>query len=168
MCKRQIVSIDEQASLGEAARLMRQHHVGALVVTRSDGLGQHVSGIVTDRDLVLDALAREVKEEDLRVGELAHTALVLVAEHADLGDAIQAMEHSGVRRLLVRGSSDQLIGVLSLDDLIETFSTELASLVRILRSGMARETKTEPAPLVQALLTPAIGRASWASVVVGV
>jgi len=170
MCKRQVVSIDAQGSLGEAARLMRQHHVGALVVTSSETPGRHVCGIVTDRDLVLDALARDANGEDLRVGELAHTTLVLVSEHADLGDALQAMEHSGVRRLLVKGSNDQLLGLLSLDDLIEAYAAELDCLVRIIRSGMARElreTPTAPTPIGEPLLIPAIGRANWASVVAG-
>jgi len=170
MCKRQVVSIDAQGSLGEAARLMRQHHVGALVVTSGEAQGRHVCGIVTDRDLVLDALAREARGEDLRVGELAHTTLVLVAEHAELGDAMQAMAHSGVRRLLVKGSGDQLLGLLSLDDLIEAYSAELVSLVRIIRSGMARElreTPATPAARGEPLLIPAIGRANWASVVAG-
>ncbi|TDP64117.1 CBS domain-containing protein [Roseateles toxinivorans] len=171
LCKRQVISIEEQATLVEAARLMRQHHVGALVVTSRDAQGRHVCGVVTDRDLVLDALAREVQDEDLRVGAIAHTTLVLVSEHADIGEAVQAMEHSGVRRLLVKGSNDQLIGILSLDDLIEAYSAELETLVRIIRSGMAREARANQlaaAPADQPLLIPSIGRATWASVVVGV
>lgn len=170
LCKRQVISIDENGTLAEAARLMRQHHVGALVVTSSDAKGKHVCGLVTDRDLVLDGLAREVQDEGLSVGAMAHATLVLVSEHADIGEAIQAMEHSGVRRLLVKGGDDQLIGILSLDDLIEAYSAELESLVRIIRSGLAREAREHqhaPVPAEQPLLIPAIGRATWASVVVG-
>lgn len=169
ICKRQVVSVDALSTLGEAARLMRQHHVGALVVTSAGDEGRRVCGIVTDRDLVLDALARDAKGEELQVGELAHATLVLVSEHAHLDEALLAMEHSGVRRLLVKDGDDQLIGLLSLDDLIEAYAAEFDKLARIIRSGLAREARETvaiPDPSAPALRIPAIGRAAWASVVV--
>lgn len=75
ICTRHIVSIDAQRTLTEAARLMREQHVGTLVVTCPTARGTEVCGIVTDRDLVIDALARNPMEMDIHVADLARTDL---------------------------------------------------------------------------------------------
>ena len=59
ICNRDIVTIDAQRSLMEAARMMRDHHVGMLVVTCTDAQGEQVCGLVTDRDLVIKLLAQD-------------------------------------------------------------------------------------------------------------
>ena len=71
ICSHRIVTVDSAASLVEVATLMREHHVGALVVITAGAEGPRVSGVVTDRDLVLDALARGLDGAGVAVGELA-------------------------------------------------------------------------------------------------
>ena len=139
ICNRDIVTIDAQRSLMEAARMMRDHHVGTLVVTCSDARGEQVCGIVTDRDLVVDALARMPLELDIEVGDLAHVDLTLITENASLDQAVTAMQDSGVRRLLVTDSEDRLSGIISLDDVIEACARQVGGLAGIIRSGADRE-----------------------------
>jgi len=139
ICNHDIVTIDAQCTLIEAARMMRDHHVGTLVVTCADAKGAQVCGIVTEHDLVVDALARSPLELDAEVGDLAHVDLTLIAENASLDQAVTAMRDSGVRRLLVTDSEDRLSGIISLDDVIEACSRQVGGLAGIMRSGMDRE-----------------------------
>lgn len=139
LCTRTIVTIDAQRPLTEAARLMREQHVGTLVVTCITGRGTEVCGIVTDRDLVVDVLARDPLEMDIHVADLARTELAMIAENAELDHAIAAMHESGVRRLLVSDSEDRLCGLLSIDDVIQALAEQVAGLARVIRSGQERE-----------------------------
>lgn len=171
ICRRDIVTIDAQRTLIEAARMMRDHHVGTLVVTCVDAQGEQVCGIVTDRDLVIDALARTPLELDAEVGDLAHVDLTLIAENASLDQAVTAMQNSGVRRLLVTDSADRLSGIISLDDVMEAFARQVGGLARIIHNGMDRELeahppKGEPVKTRRRPCTPDTSQGIWARVVV--
>lgn len=139
ICSHDVVTIDAQCTLIEAARMMRDRHVDALVVTCADTEGAKVCGILTDRDLVIDALARSPLELDAEVGDLAHMDLTLIAENASLYQAVCAMQDSGVRRLLVTNSEDRLSGIISLDDLIEACARQVGALAGTMRSGIERK-----------------------------
>ncbi|WP_372528169.1 CBS domain-containing protein [Piscinibacter sp.] len=167
ICTPHVISIDASGSLKQAATLMREHHVGALVVTTEGQEGLRVSGIVTDRDLVIDVLARGLNADDVKIGALAQTRVVLVSENADLAEAITAMKESGVRRLLVRNDDDSLSGIVSLDDLMDACAFEIAGLAMVIRSGIEREAgkSAASAPAAARLRIPAMGTAAWTSVV---
>lgn len=140
LCQRVIVTIGAQASMHEAAVMMRDEHVGSLVVTDSENASR-VVGVLTDRDLAIEFLAREAgSEEDIRVGELASGALVAVAGTASILEAVAAMDDCGVRRLLVTGEDGRVMGIVSAEDLLDTIAAELDGLARALRSGIDRET----------------------------
>lgn len=163
ICTRHVVTIDAQGSLTKAARLMREQHVGTLVVTCPTAQGTEVCGIVTDRDLVIDALARDVVEPDIHVADLAHVDLTMIPDTAELADAVSAMIEHGVRRLLVSDSEDRLCGLLSIDDLIQVFAEQLGGLASIIRSGREREIGKHPAapPATARPLFPSMGTAAW-------
>jgi len=168
VCARRIVRIDSGGTLAQAASLMRDHHVGALVITSETPEGLRVDGIVTDRDLVMDVLARGLDCATVRIGELASREVVSVSEEDDLESAIAAMQETGVRRLLVTGADRQLVGVVSLDDLIDVLARQMDGLAKVIRSGMQREVDEAaaappPAPVV--LRIPAMGTAGWGKVI---
>lgn len=140
ICKRQVVTIDAGASLAEAARVMRNRHVGALVVTEQADGREHVVGVVTDRDLAVEVLARNLAPAGVRIGQLATHKLVAVRGSADLGEAVARMQGAGVRRLLVVSDEGQLMGFLSSDDLLDALAAQLAGLASALRTGIERET----------------------------
>jgi len=143
--RKNIVTIDEHASLRQAATLMREHHVGALVVTASDGPAPRAVGVVTDRDIAVEVLARNLGGSDVKVGELASRRLAAVAANATIGDAVAQMQRAGVRRLLVTEESGEIVGIVSSDDLIEAIAAELGTLAAALRGGIAREAAERPA-----------------------
>jgi signal-transduction protein with cAMP-binding, CBS, and nucleotidyltransferase domain len=138
LCTREVVGIDAQASLQEAAALMCDEHVGALVVVTGEGPTE-VVGLVTDRDLALEVLGRGQSSGDVRIGHLAKSPPKAVRSSATIREAVMAMEEGAVRRLLVVDEDGGVIGLLSTDDLLEALSNEFETLVRALRKGIERE-----------------------------
>ncbi len=140
LCRRELVTIDQGATLVEAARAMRRHHVGALVVTAEADGGAQVVGVVTDRDLALEVLARDLAPAELRIGVLASRQLVAVPGEVDVAAAVAKMREAGVRRLLVAdGASGAVHGLVSHEDLLEALAADLAGLAQALRAEVARE-----------------------------
>ena len=138
LCKREVVGIAAGASLRQAAGLMSEEHVGALVVMTGDEPPQ-VVGIVTDRDLALDGLGRGGNAADLQVGHLAKAPPLAMPASASVAEAAAAMEKAGVRRLLVVDPDGGVVGLVSTDDLLCAVSEELESLTRALRQNIERE-----------------------------
>jgi CBS domain-containing protein len=102
-------------TLDVAARLMWEHDCGCLPVL--DGGGELV-GIVTDRDLCMAAYTRGLPLAAIRVdGTMAHTVIVCRPEET-VSSALRRMETHDVRRLPVVGAHGQLVGILSLADVV--------------------------------------------------
>lgn len=139
ICKREIVSIDATAPLKDAATLMRSRHVGALVVTVTQGEREQAVGIITDRDLAIEALSRGLDAGEVRVGQVASRHLASVPGTAGIAEAVSVMRQAGVRRLLVTEGEGQLAGFVSSDDLLDALAADLGGLAQALRSGIARE-----------------------------
>lgn len=142
ICTREIVSTDHTATLDQAAALMREHHVGALLVTQDTPSGPMAAGVVTDRDLVVLAMARGIAPQQAVVGQLVSGRLVTVRAEASVDDAIDVMQSAGVRRVLVTSGDGQLEGIVSLDDVLEALVDQVAGLARAVRGGIAQETAT--------------------------
>jgi len=132
------VHIPMSCNLQEAAKQMAAQHVGALIVTN---LGQpdRMVGIVTDRDIVLSAVAAGRPPSETTVGELMTQSVVTVDEAADISTAMQIMMTQGVRRLAVLRDGGEIVGILSLDDVIDALGRDWSMLTAILRSGQNRE-----------------------------
>src|SRR5574340_1419724 len=94
LCNREVVGIDAQATLRDAATLMCEEHVGALVVTTGDDPPK-VVGLVTDRDLALDVLGRPGNPADLKIGHLAKSPPMAVPSTASVQEAVECMERGG-------------------------------------------------------------------------
>jgi CBS domain-containing protein len=119
LCQRPLVTIDADQTLQRAAQLMREQHVGALVIVEPRPEGTLVAGIVTDRDLAIEVLARGGDVAQVPVGRLAGGTLVSAGADADLADAVARMQAAGVRRLLLHDAEGHLLGLVSFDDLLQ-------------------------------------------------
>jgi CBS domain-containing protein len=146
ICTRELVMADKDASLQNAAGLMRQHHVGTLVVVANAAQGVEVVGIVTDRDVVIEAVARGLDARETPISRVAEGKLAVMPGSASVEEAIAAMKKRGVRRLLVANETGQLAGIVSLDDLLDAVAHDMAELARIARAGIERES-AERSPL---------------------
>lgn len=105
------IGVDYYQSIGEAARTMRDWGIGAVLVVSN----QSLYGLVTDRDLVVRAVA-EAKNPDQPVGPLSSEDLIGVDADADAGEAARLMRENAVRRLPVI-EDGQVAGMVSLGDL---------------------------------------------------
>ncbi|OGB04150.1 MAG: hypothetical protein A3E79_14675 [Burkholderiales bacterium RIFCSPHIGHO2_12_FULL_61_11] len=162
ICKRRVATIDSASTPIQAAALMREHHVGALVVTTQTPEGLRVSGIVTDRDLVIDALAEGVDGISREIGALTSRQVASVSEDDDVPGAIAVMQDNRVRRLLVVNAEQRLVGIISLDDLVEACASQLDGLAKAIRGGIENEVvDTLTVPSVPLLLRmPSMGAAA--------
>jgi CBS domain-containing protein len=119
---------------------MREHHVGGLVVVQ-EKFGKRVPvGIITDRDLVIEVIAAGVDMGDISVGDIMSDPLVTACEGDDLLETLKMMRARGIRRLPVIDDDDgALAGILTVDDLIDLFSEQIADLARLIAFEQKRE-----------------------------
>ncbi len=140
LCNRQVVVVPRSSTVQEAALLMRQHHVGDLVVVdKRDGANVPV-GVVTDRDLVMEVMAPDLNQKAITVGDIVTPKVVSVKDNTGMFEAIQYMRAQGVRRLPVVDNKGGLVGILTLDDVLELISEELGELVKVVRHEQKIET----------------------------
>lgn len=110
---RNVESVDSDSPIAEAARKMKSLDVGFIPVI--DGNGP--VGVVTDRDIVIRAVAENRDTSQTTVGEIMSETVETISEDEDVGDAAKLMEERQIRRLLVTGGNDRIVGVVSLGDL---------------------------------------------------
>lgn len=139
ICNREVVVIDREAAILEAAQLMRRRHVGDVVVTEERGGARVPVGILTDRDIVVELLAEQVPLEAVAVGDAMSSELLTVSEEEEVMDAIQRMRGRGVRRVPVVDHSGALAGILAVDDLIDLIAEQLSDLVKLIGNEQQRE-----------------------------
>jgi len=139
MCAHSIVTADRSRTLQECAALMGENHVGTVLVTEETAEGPQAVGIVTDRDLVVDAMARGVAPGQASIGQITARRLVTVPAAASIDEAIQVMKSEGVRRLLVAAPDRRLVGIISMDDLLDALAGEIGGIAQAIHSGFTRE-----------------------------
>ncbi|GAA4595247.1 CBS domain-containing protein [Actinoplanes octamycinicus] len=110
---RRVVYLPEDTALDEAAQAMRDQGIGDVVVTH----GPTMAGIVTDRDIVVRAIAEGRPPATTTLGDIATRELIMIEQTATVEEAVQAMRSRAVRRLLVCDADRQAVGLLSLSDI---------------------------------------------------
>jgi CBS domain-containing protein len=139
-CSAQVVTVEPQASLREAAMLMRNRHVGALVVVERKGGVERPVGLLTDRDIVVAVIAVPgARPEGIRAVDAMSQPLVAVREDDNVFEAVEIMQQKAVRRLPVVGADGALRGIVTADDVLRVLSAELGNLAETLRWGRKRE-----------------------------
>jgi CBS domain-containing protein len=139
ICNREVVIVQRENTVLEAARLMRQHHVGDVVVVESrDGVRIPV-GIVTDRDVVVEIIAPGLDPSAITVGDIMVPELAAAKESIGMFEAIEYMRAKGVRRLPVVDEGGGLVGILTLDDLLELLTEEFLALGRLVQHERKKE-----------------------------
>ncbi len=139
ICNRKVVVMQREETIAEAAKLMRDQHVGSvLVVDEQDGKRVPV-GIVTDRDLVVEVIAPELDADAITVGDIMMTGFAVVKEETGVFEAIQYMRTKGIRRLPVVDAEERLIGIVTLDDLLILLAEELDALAKLVVRGQQNE-----------------------------
>lgn len=144
ICNREVIVIQRDETILEAAKLMRQFHVGAVIVVEKRNGLQIPVGVVTDRDLVVEILATELDEHVITVGDIMAPEIFTIKESAASYEAIELMRRKTARRLPVVDDAGELIGILTLDDALQLLSEELLDLAKLVRYEQKKETRYRP------------------------
>ncbi len=146
VCNPYVVTIETGRDVFEAARLMREHHVGDLIVVEEEEAeAKRPVGIITDRDIVVGLVAKDIRDlEKLFVEEVITQDLVTVEETDTVADAVDVMKEHGIRRLPVSDGDDKLVGILTMDDVLALISQEIGGMVEAVQNQMGRERTLRP------------------------
>jgi CBS domain-containing protein len=141
-CRREVVCASITTTVSETARLMRQHHVGDLIIAEERAGKRMPVGIVTDRDIVVEVIAAGIDPTTLKLGDLKLATLVTVPESASYAETVARMTMEGVRRMPVVGADGSLAGIITLDDMLWQLAAPLAALASLSERGRQIETMT--------------------------
>lgn len=143
-CSREIIVAEGTAEVGEAARLMRNEHVGTLVIVDRSGGANRPIGIVTDRDLVVEVMAAEADVGALRVADLCTRELLTAKQDDDLMSTLERMRTAGVRRIPVVDNGNVLQGLLAVDDMLPAVAEIMSNLAQLVAREVSVEVRDRP------------------------
>jgi CBS domain-containing protein len=142
ICRTDIVTAEEHTSLYEVAKLMREHHIGDVVITRSGDNKQKPIGILTDRDIVVHGIACDIDLDEVTAGDLSKQKLVTVGPGAGVSEIVSTMNANAVRRVIVDGDCD-FNGIITFDDILWALSTVVNNLSAVTERQIQREIEAE-------------------------
>ncbi len=142
LCNREVVVVNKGENALEAAKLMRQYHVGDVVVVEDKDDRKVPAGILTDRDIAIELVAEQVDPESVTVEDVMSDQLLTVNESDELLDTMEQMRDKGVRRAPVVGKDGELVGILTLDDMLDILAEALKDLVLLTGREQRRERET--------------------------
>ena len=119
-CRDPVVIIEPKQSVRDAAVLMRDRHVGAVLVVDND----RPVGIVTDRDIVMRAVIEGRDPNTTPVRDVMSGSVTAVGSDQKIDDAVIAIRTAGVRRLPIVNAAGKAIGIVTLDDLVVLMAGE--------------------------------------------
>jgi CBS domain-containing protein len=143
-CNREVVVLEQDESVTEAARIMREYHVGDVVVVRTQQGRNFPVGILTDRDIALEIVAKSADPQNVSARDAMSYELVTVNEDDDLMHAIEIMRDKGIRRLPVIDLDEALVGILTIDDVLDLLSEVFVDIVHLFDRQRRREARTRP------------------------
>lgn len=138
-CKRAVIAISDSADTIDAAKLMRQQHVGFLVVYKEGDELRKPIGVLTDRDLVLAVMARDVGAHTVTVQDVMTRKPLVASETDELSDVLQAMRMGGIRRVPVVDVRGALVGIVAVDDAIAIVTGLMCDIAGSIKSEQRQE-----------------------------
>jgi CBS domain-containing protein len=141
LCQRHVVTVRRHEELATAARMMRERHVGCLVVVEPVGAngGEKPIGMLTDRDIVTKVIVLDSDPRCVIVDEVMTRHPLTVSAAASIEEILPRMRSADVRRVPVVDGRGRLAGILALDDIFE----HLAQCVPFVAAPIRREARLE-------------------------
>ena len=144
ICNREVVIVNRDQTIRDAAQLMRKYHVGNVVVIELHDQEKVPVGILTDRDIVIEILAKDLDAAEILVGDAMSFDLLTAREEDEILETIKRMRSGGVRRIPVVNAKGGLEGIIAVDDLLDLIAEELEDLVNLISSEQRKEHKNRP------------------------
>ena len=126
ICTHKVITVDREIDIFAAARVMRENHIGYLIVTDSRSGGSTPIGVITDRDIVVKVMAKDVDPHTLTVGDVMTPEPLTAADDDGISETLRRMRRMGVRRVPVVGPGGKVSGVLSIDDVLNHVVRQLS------------------------------------------
>ena len=139
ICSRDVVFAATGTSVRTAAQLMREFHVGTLVVVEERDGRRMPRGIITDRDIAVAVVAKGLDPDQLSVDEIMDPDLVSAKQTDGVSETMELMHAKGVRRVPVVDERGALVGIVSADDFVDLLAEELTALARMIQREQRRE-----------------------------
>lgn len=138
-----VVCVDAMATVNDAAKLMRENHVGdVVVIDRQNGIAKPV-GMLTDRDITIETCAQDVPIEKILVGDIMSKPIDAASEADDIFQLIAKMKAHGISRLPVVNSSGDLVSMINANHLLKILIQAITDLTNLpdIRQQHERETR---------------------------
>lgn len=142
ICTTDVVCCAPGMRVVDAAQLMRERHVGNIVVVPDPRDERTPIGILTDRDIVVEVIAQGRDPGATRVEAVMRKPVVIAGEAEDASEVLARMRAHGVRRLPVVAADGTLAGIVSLDDLLGVVVEDVTALLQVVTSEQKRERHT--------------------------
>jgi CBS domain-containing protein len=126
----------------EAAHIMRRKHIGDLVVIDDDAGKPSPLGIITDRDIVVEVLAKGLDPAATTVGSVIRTPVVVAEATEDSTGVLERMRTHGVRRIPVVSTGGKLVGIVTVDDMLKRLAADAALLTEVISREQNHEART--------------------------
>ena len=141
ICNREVIIVNREQTVQDAAKLMRQYHVGDVVVVDERGGERVPVGILTDRDIVIEIMAQNLNAGDVQVGDAMSFDLLTALEEDEIVETIKRMRAGGIRRIPVVNKQGGLEGIIAVDDLIDLLAEQMGDLVSLISTQQRQEQK---------------------------
>jgi CBS domain-containing protein len=139
ICTHRVITVDRQIDIAAAAAVMRENHIGYLIVTDAAAGGSAPVGVLTDRDIIVKVMAKDVDPHTLTVGDVMTPEPLTAAEDDGISETLHRMRRLGVRRVPVVGARGQVSGVLSIDDVVDHLVGQLTDVAGSVRNELKLE-----------------------------
>lgn len=139
ICSPEVAYCSSDTHVLAAARIMRERHVGDLVIVNDPDGDQTPLGIVTDRDIVVEVLGKDLDPRTVRVRDIMRAPVVIAGDSEDAAQALARMKSHGVRRIPVLGEQRKLVGIITLDDLVRWLAAEAKALAEVIEKEQGNE-----------------------------
>ena len=138
-CNRNVSIIGKGDSIIKAAKLMREHHVGDLLVVEPRNGERTPVGILTDRDIVIEVIAVDIDMNALSVEDVMSYKLITANENDDLMSTIKRMRINSIRRIPIVNQAGGLVGILSIDNILDVITEQLMDIDQIIVNEQSKE-----------------------------
>jgi CBS domain-containing protein len=136
ICTHKVITVDRKIDIAAAASVMRDNHIGYLIVTDARSGGSTPIGVITDRDIVVKVMAKDVDPHTLTVGDVMTPEPLTAADDDGISETLRRMRRLGVRRVPVVGPDGKLSGVLSIDDVVDHVVGQLSEVSGSMRNEL--------------------------------
>ena len=143
-CNRDVAIVGKTDSVLKAAKLMRELHIGDVIVVDAINGERVPVGILSDRDIVIGVLAEEIDINFVLLEDVMSYKLVVAQEDDDMMSVIKRMRVNGIRRMPIVNKNGGLIGILSVDDILDIIAEQIMDIEQLIYNEQSKERKLRP------------------------